>query len=107
MWIVFRYVKTDFQHLDKYVYGVVNDTDILTFQISMGEGIAYPINKDVFYLQDFFRSRDNTVYSVRRYTPFTPQYTGTELPLAQKLPDTQGASRSPVWALLNPCNILR
>lgn len=107
MWIVFRYVKTEFQNLDKYVYDIVDDADILAFQDYLGEGKKATFNQDVYFLQEFFESKSGVRFYVRKYEPFTTLQTDKSPQAVQLVPDTPPALKSPVWVLLNPCNVSR
>ena len=70
MWIVFRDPKTVFNHLDKYVFEVVADEDIVTYQKGMAEilgGQCHEFMQDVYFLQPFFTSKDDVEYFARKY----------------------------------------
>jgi hypothetical protein len=105
MWIVFRYVNTPFLHLDKYVYAVVEDADILEYQSSMVDalgGTVVPIRTYVDYLQEFFAADDGTRFYVRKYV--TTRRKEKKFPSGPMGSDRASASQSPVWVLQNPCN---
>jgi hypothetical protein len=73
MWIVFRDPKTVFNHLDKYVFEMVAEEDILAYQAQMKEtirGRTHEIRLDVYFLQHFFTSKDDVEYFVRNYKPW-------------------------------------
>ena len=72
MWIVFRDPLTAFNHVDKFVVDLVEDNEILTYQAQMGAGRAYDIMFDVYFLQQFFSSKDDVEYFVRRYKTWPP-----------------------------------
>ena len=107
MWIIFRHTKSEFQNLDKHVYDVVEDADILTFQDHLGEGKKSDINLSVYFLQEYFESNRGIRYYARQYVPFTTLQRGTTPRAEQRIPDTHPISKSPVWVLRNPCNIAR
>jgi len=67
MWVIFRDPKTVFNYLDKNVLELVADEDILTYQKQMGDGRAYEIMPNVYFLQHFFSSHDDVEYFARKY----------------------------------------
>ena len=69
MWIVFREDKSEFINPDKYVVAVVNDSDILAYQASLG-GYQFPLNTDVYFMQEFVRDDKGLLYHARRYEVF-------------------------------------
>jgi hypothetical protein len=71
MWVIFRDPKTAFNYLDKHVLEMVADEDILEYQRQMGEGRTHDINLDVYFLQQFFTSKDDVEYFARRYKPWS------------------------------------
>jgi hypothetical protein len=71
MWIVFRENPSNFQFVDKNVVALVNDTDILAYQKTLG-GFPYEINLDVWFLQVFVRT-DTDLFYARKYDVFTTQ----------------------------------
>jgi hypothetical protein len=76
MWVIFRDPNTAFNHLDKYVYQVVNDEDILAYQIALHErsgGRIHEINQDVFFLQQFLTTHNDVEYFARRYNTWRSQ----------------------------------
>ena len=75
MWVVFRDVKTEFIHLDRYVVDLVEDDDILEYQAQLvvkANGKAYEIH-DVKFLQQFVTSADGFEYFVRKYKVWQSQ----------------------------------
>jgi hypothetical protein len=71
MWVIFRDPKTVFNYLDKNVLELVADEDILTYQSQMGDGRAHEIHLDVYFLQQFFTSKDDIDYFARKYKPWS------------------------------------
>ncbi len=74
MWIVFRDVATQFNHLDRYVVDIVSDDDILEYQTQLvvkAGGKPYEIH-NVTFLQQFVTSADGFDYFVRKYKTWTP-----------------------------------
>ena len=71
MWVVFREDSSNIQFVDKHVVALVNDTDILAYQKTLG-GCPYEFNMDVWFLQIFVRT-DTDLFYVRKYHVFTTQ----------------------------------
>jgi hypothetical protein len=74
MWVIFRDPNTLFNHIDKYVYQIVNDEDILAYQIVLHEkvgGQIHDINQSVFFLQPFISSHNDVEYFARKYLTAT------------------------------------
>ena len=70
MWVIFRDPNTAFNHLDKYVYQIVDDGEILAYQIGLHErsgGRIHELNQTVFFLQPFVTTQDDVEYFARRY----------------------------------------
>ncbi len=73
MWVIFRDPKTIFNHPDKYVFEMVEDEDILTYQKGMSDvigGRCHEFMQDVYFLQPFFTSKEEVDYFVRKYKPW-------------------------------------
>jgi hypothetical protein len=71
MWVIFRDPKTPFLHLDKYVFALVEDTDIATYHaglLARVGGRTHDIDPDVFFLQQFVSSADDVEFYARRFT---------------------------------------
>lgn len=71
MWVVFRENTSNTQFVDKNVVGLVNDSDILAYQKTLG-GFPYELNLDVWFLQIFVRT-DTDLFYVRKYDVITIQ----------------------------------
>ena len=72
MWVIYRDPRNHHDHIDKYVYGVVEDKDILAFQQKLAETLKKTPDElipGLQYLQGFVGS-----YFARHYVPMT-QYT--------------------------------
>jgi len=70
LWVIFRDPNTQFTDLDKYVYQLVDDANILAYQTMLAttqKGEAEPFLSIVPFIQPFVRT-DNCMYYVRRYT---------------------------------------
>ena len=70
MWIVFRDPNTVFLNLDKYIYELVSDEDILEYQNNLKkrvDGFSYEILENVYFLQPFVCSKDGQEYYIRKY----------------------------------------
>ena len=75
MWIVFRDPITAFNHLDKYVFELVEDKDILAFQEKLHAvvgGRKREFHHDVYFLQEFLSSADDVHYVARKYNVWKP-----------------------------------
>ena len=73
MWVIFRDPNIVFDHLDKFVYEVVNDEDILAYQAHLCAkvgGAKQALHTEVYFLQPFVNS-DDTHYFARRYNTWT------------------------------------
>jgi hypothetical protein len=78
MWVIFRDPNTAFNHLDKYVHEIVEDKDILTYQIALHErsgGRIHELNQTVFFLQQFVTTQEDVEYFARRYNTWLPRLT--------------------------------
>jgi hypothetical protein len=76
MWVIFRDPNTVFTHLDKFVYQLVNDEDILTYQRALRErsgGRMHEVNQSVFFMQQFLTTDDDVEYFARRYNTWRSQ----------------------------------
>lgn len=71
MWVVFREDSSNIQFVDKHVVALVNDSDILAYQKTLG-GFSYELNQDVWFLQIFVRT-DTDLFFARKYDVFTTQ----------------------------------
>lgn len=70
MWVIFRDPKTVFNHLDKFVLEVVEDEEIQVYQKQLVEtlgGRAHEFHQDVYFLQQFFTSKQDVSYFARKY----------------------------------------
>jgi hypothetical protein len=70
MWVIFRDPNNVFNHLDKFVYQIVNDEDILAYQRALYErsgGRMHELNQTVFFMQQLLTSEDDVEYFARRY----------------------------------------
>jgi hypothetical protein len=72
MWVIFREIDSQFLNLDKHVYALVNDEDILTYQRLLSkDGCFYEIHLDVSFLQLFAISWDGVFYYARKYSAWS------------------------------------
>lgn len=72
MWVIFHEDKSRFTYIDKNVFGVVEDKDILEFQDNLTNltgQIGYPLIECTGRLQNFV----GTDYFARHYVPMTPR----------------------------------
>lgn len=73
MWIVFRDPKTQFLHLDKYAFALVEDKDILAYReelVRQTQGRSYDFDPEVFFLQQFVCGQGDIEFYVRRFVPW-------------------------------------
>ena len=101
MWVLYRDPRNHRVDIDKYVYGVVEDKDILEFQKKLAETLKKTPDElipGVAYLQPFVGG-----YFARHYEPMT-QYTG--MPVLPERPkvETMPVSRSRDVELPSPCS---
>lgn len=85
MWVIYRDPCNHHDHIDKYVYGLVEDKDILEFQQKLAETLKKTpdeIIPGLSYLQAFVGS-----YFARHYVPMT-QYTDMPVPLERPKVET-------------------
>lgn len=76
MWVIFRDPNTLFNHLDKYVYEIVEDDDILAYQRELHAkvgGQIHELNQTVFFLQQCVSSHNEVEYFARRYKTWRSQ----------------------------------
>jgi len=74
MWVIFHERKSLFTHIDKNVFALVEDKDILTFQSSLANitgDMIYPLLEGCY---DRVQNFVGTDYFVKQYVPMT-QYT--------------------------------
>ena len=69
MWVIYVNNPTPFEHLDKYTYALVEDSDIEDFQLRLG-GVPHIFNLYAEFLQKFVTSSDKVFYA-RKYTPWS------------------------------------
>ena len=105
MWVIFRYVKTEFQNLDKYIYDVVEDEDIMVFQDYLGDGKKSDLNQNVYFIQEFFEASNGVRFYARKYEPFTTLRTRTTCQAEQPVLDTPKAAKTHALVRRNPCSI--
>jgi hypothetical protein len=70
MWVIFYEDNSVFTHIDKNIFGLVEDKDILEFQKSLADStgeMSHELTIECFYLQNFVGNR----YFARRYVPKT------------------------------------
>jgi hypothetical protein len=72
MWIIFHEARSIFTHIDKNVFALVEDKDVLEFQRTLaattGE-MSHPVIEYCGHLQNFV----GNTYFARRYIPMTPR----------------------------------
>lgn len=101
MWVIYRDPHNHHDHIDKYVYGVVEDKDILAFQQKLAETLNKTpdeIIPGLPHLQGFVGG-----YFARYYVPMT-QYTDIPVPREQRAPETMRVSLFRDVELPIPCS---
>ncbi len=101
MWVIYRNPNSHHVHIDKYVYGLVEDKDIIEFQNKLAETLKKTPNElilGVTYLQNFVGS-----YFARYYVPMT-QYTGMPVLPERLTVETMPVLRFPDVELPSPCS---
>ena len=76
MWVIFRDPNTAFNHLDKFVYQIVEEEEILAYQRALHErsgGRMHELNQSVFFIQQFLTTQDDVEYFARRYNTWRSQ----------------------------------
>lgn len=71
MWVIFRENKSVFTHMDKNVFAVVEDKDVLEIQdalVNATGGTPYPLLRELDCLQNFVGND----YFAKHYVPMTP-----------------------------------
>lgn len=102
MWVIFHEPRTHFTHMDKNVFGVVDDKDILGFQKRLADKlgqIPHLIIEEAKHLQPLVGNH----YYAKRYDPMTPD-TDIHVPQERKGLGTTKASLFRDVAPLNPYN---
>jgi hypothetical protein len=101
MWVIYRNPRNCYTHLDKNVYGVVEDKDILEFQKKLAETLGKPAEElipTLPYLQLFVGD-----YFARHYVPMT-QYTDMPVPQERPVVETMRVSLFRDVELPSPCS---
>jgi hypothetical protein len=101
MWVLYRNPHNHHVHIDKYVYGVVEDKDILAFQKKLAETLKKTPDELVLgatYLQPLVGN-----YFARYYVPMT-QYTGMPVPPEQPAVETMPVSQFHGVVRPSPCS---
>lgn len=102
MWVIFYEPRTQYTHIDKNVFGVVDDKDIHVFQKTLADTIGqlpHDLVEEVMYLQPLVGNQ----YYAKRYEFMTPD-TDIPVPLERKGLGTTKASLFRDVAQLSPYN---
>jgi hypothetical protein len=69
MWIIFRDSRTPFNHIDRFVVDMVEDDDIVEYQVQLAAigGRVHEVRNDVYFLQSFFSPEKGGDYFARKY----------------------------------------
>lgn len=102
MWVIFRDPKDHYTYLDKYVFGVVDDKDILVFQKRLAEKLGQTPHLIIEEAKHLQRIVGNHYYA-KRYEPMSPN-TDIPVPPERKRPENLKASLFRDVAPLSPCN---
>ncbi len=90
MWVIFHERRTIFTHIDKNVFALVEDKDILEFQKNLAKTtgqMSHGLLEDSTFLQNFVGNE----YFAKKFVPMTPR-TGTVAPPAPPLLEIPKAS---------------
>jgi len=101
MWVIYRDPRNHYDNIDKYVYGVVEDKDVLEFQQKLAETLKKTPDElipGLPYLQGFVGS-----YFARHYVPMT-QYTNMPVLPERLVVETMPVSRFRDVELPSPCS---
>ena len=102
MWVIFYESITIFTHIDKNIFGLVEDKDILEFQKSLAAStgeMSHELTLESLYLQNFVGNQ----FFARRYIPKT-LCTDTNVRQEQRAPETPKASLFRDVELPSPCS---
>lgn len=72
MWIIFREPTSPYNHIDRVVVDIVEDSDIAAYQSHLATtvgGRVHEILDYVYFLQNFFSSEKGIDYFARKYKP--------------------------------------
>lgn len=70
MWVIFRDPNTVFNHIDKFVYEIVEDSDIEAYQenlVMVIGGEKFEFHNEARFAQKFFKSKNDVEYFARKY----------------------------------------
>jgi hypothetical protein len=102
MWVIFYESITIFTHIDKNIFGLVEDKDILEFQKSLAAStgeMSHELTLESLYLQNFVGNQ----FFARRYIPKT-LCTDTNVRQEPRVPETPKASLFRDVELPSPCS---
>lgn len=96
MWVIFYEHSSIFIHIDRNIFGLVEDKDILEFQKSLAAStgeMSHELTRECLYLQNFVGNQ----YFARRYVPKTlctdtnvqQEQLGLEIPKASLFRDVE------------------
>ncbi len=101
MWVIYRDPNNHYTHMDKNVYGIVEDTEILAFQKKLAETLGKPADELILFLPHLQQLVGE--YYARHYVPMT-QYTSMPVPQERRAPETMRVSLFRDVELPSPCS---
>lgn len=102
MWVIFHERRTIFTHIDKNVFALVEDKDVVEFQKNLAETngqMVHPVIEHCLHLQNFVGNE----YFARKFVPMTPRK-GTTAPPEPPLLEIPRASLFRDVELPSPCS---
>lgn len=102
MWVIFHDRRSIFTHIDKNVFALVEDKDIVEFQRNLAKTtgqMSHTLLEDCKFLQNFVGNE----YFAKKFVPMTPR-TGTSAPPEPPLLEIPRASLFRDVELPSPCS---
>ena len=102
MWVIFHEPRSIFTHIDKNVFALVEDKDIVEFQKNLSKTtgqMSHALLEDSKFLQNFVGNE----YFARKFVPMTPR-TGTTAPPEPPALEIPRASLFRDVELPSPCS---
>lgn len=106
MWVIYANNLTPFEHLDKYTYALVEDSDILMYQkwLAGPVGTLHTVHTQAEYLQKFV-TISGKVFHARKFSPWSNSQSSDNLHQSESCqPETLLAWKSRAEEP-RPCNI--
>ena len=102
MWVIFHDRRTMFTHIDKNIFALVEDKDIVEFQNNLAKAtgqMSHALLEDSKFLQNFVGNE----YFAKKFVPMTPRK-GTTAPPEPPLLEIPRASLFRDVELPSPCS---